>query len=61
MIFITGPLYSGKRTFARRLSGRQIADAQDLAAGAENLERLAGGRGRRPVVWPACWPRARTR
>ena len=41
MIFITGPLYSGKRTFARRLGGRQIADAQDLAAGAENLERLA--------------------
>ena len=41
MIFITGPLYSGKRTFARRLGGRQIADAQDLAAGAEDLERLA--------------------
>ena len=41
MIFITGPLYSGKRTFARRLGGRQIADAQDLAAGAESLERLA--------------------
>ena len=41
MIFITGPLYSGKRTFARRLGGRQIADAQELAAGAENLERLA--------------------
>ena len=32
MIFITGPLYSGKRTFARRLGGRQMADAQDLAA-----------------------------
>ena len=41
MIFITGPLYSGKRTFARRLGGRQMADAQALAAGAENLERLA--------------------
>ena len=39
MIFITGPLYSGKRTFARRLGGRQMADAQDLAAGAESLER----------------------
>ncbi len=87
MIFITGPLYSGKRTFARRLGGRQMTDAQELAAGAENLERLAdvlaaqydvvmateigggivplrpnsGGRGRRPVVWPACWLRARTR
>ena len=41
MIFITGPLYSGKRTFARKLGGRQMADAQELAAGAENLERLA--------------------
>lgn len=41
MIFITGPLYSGKRTFARRLGGRQMADAQALAAGAEDLERLA--------------------
>ena len=41
MIFITGPLHSGKRTFARRLGGRQMADAQDLSAGAENLERLA--------------------
>ena len=103
MIFITGPLYSGKRTFARRLGGRQMADAQELAAGAENLERLAdelaaqydvvmateigggivpleaeqrrarvdglagerirvrAGRGRRPVVWPACWLRARIR
>ena len=28
-------------TFARRLGGRQMADAQVLAAGAENLERLA--------------------
>ena len=41
MIFITGPLYSGKRTFARRFGGRQMADAQALAAGAESLERLA--------------------
>ena len=41
MIFITGPLYSGKRTFARRLGGRQMADAQALAAGAESLEWLA--------------------
>ena len=41
MIFITGPLYSGKRTFARRLGGRQMADAQELAAEAERLARLA--------------------
>ena len=32
MIFITGPLDSGKRTFARRLGGRQMADAEVLAA-----------------------------
>ena len=41
MIFITGPLYSGKRTFAQTLPGRCIADVQELAAGAENLETLA--------------------
>ena len=38
MIFITGPLYSGKRTFAKTLPGRCISDVQELAAGAENLE-----------------------
>ena len=41
MIFITGPLYSGKRTFAKTLPGRCICDVQELAAGAENLEKLA--------------------
>ena len=44
MILITGPLYSGKRTFARTLPGRCIADAQQLAAGCRNnteLEKLA--------------------
>ena len=44
MILITGPLYSGKRTFARTLPGRCIADAQQLAAGCKNnaeLEKLA--------------------
>ena len=41
MIFITGPLYSGKRTFAQTLSGTCIADVQDMAAGADNLEKLA--------------------
>ena len=34
MIFITGPLYSGKRTFAKTLPGRCICDVQELAAGA---------------------------
>ncbi len=41
MIFITGPLYSGKRTFAQTLPGSCIADVQELAAKAENLEKLA--------------------
>lgn len=41
MIFITGPLYSGKRTFAQKLSGTRIAEVQELAAKAENLEKLA--------------------
>lgn len=41
MIFITGPLYSGKRTFAQQFSGSRIADVQTLAVDAENLENLA--------------------
>ena len=41
MIFITGPLYSGKRTFAQRLPGTRIAGVQALAAEAEDLEKLA--------------------
>ena len=30
MIFITGPLYSGKRTFAQRLPGTRIAEVLSL-------------------------------
>lgn len=41
MIFITGALYSGKRTYAEKLGGRQIADVQDLAADAQDLTALA--------------------
>ena len=41
MLFITGPLYSGKRTFAARFDGRQIFDVQTLAAAAPDLEKLA--------------------
>lgn len=41
MLFITGPLYSGKRTFAQKFPGRRIADVQLLAASAANLEQLA--------------------
>ena len=41
MIFITGPLYSGKRTFAQKLPGRRITDVQQLAASAADLPALA--------------------
>lgn len=49
MIFITGPLYSGKRDYAcevlgctpEELSSRAVWDVQDLAPRAENLEALA--------------------
>ena len=42
MVFVTGPLCSGKRTFAQKLGGRQVYDVQDLAAAAADLNRLAG-------------------
>ena len=41
MLFITGPLYSGKRTFAKPFGGRQIYEVQNLAANAERLPALA--------------------
>ena len=41
MIFITGPLYSGKRTFARRLGGRVFCEAQTLADPKLSPEELA--------------------
>ena len=41
MLFVTGPLYSGKRTFAQQFPGRRIADVQDLAAQCEDLSQLA--------------------
>lgn len=47
MIFITGPLYSGKRTFAQTLPGqdlKMLADVQTLAADVSDraaLEQLA--------------------
>ena len=44
MIFITGPLYSGKRTFAQTLPGHNLkmrADVQTLAADAADLSDLA--------------------
>lgn len=41
MLFITGPLYSGKRTFAKPFVGRQIYEVQTLAVNAESLSALA--------------------
>lgn len=41
MIFITGPLYSGKRTFAQTLPGKRLSDVQVLAADAADLPALA--------------------
>ena len=43
MIFITGPLFSGKRKFARTLCGEDemIYDVQNLAAGEPDLSALA--------------------
>lgn len=41
MMFITGPLYSGKRTFAQTLPGKRLSDVQVLAADAADLPALA--------------------
>ena len=41
MIFITGPLYSGKRTVAQKLPGTRLCDVQTLAADAADLPALA--------------------
>ena len=58
MIFITGPMFSGKRTFAKALFGwsdeelqaNAILDAQDLVKNEDNLEALADRLSARPVV-----------
>ena len=69
MMFITGPLYSGKRTFARNFRGSVIADVQDAAAETqtpEQLETLARELAEYDIViatedgWPACWQSAPT-
>ncbi len=43
MIFITGPLFSGKRTYARTICGEDeiCPDTRDLAAGEKDLPALA--------------------
>ena len=58
MIFITGPLYSGKRDYACRLLGcgveelekRVVWDVQEQAAGCPDLEALADALARYKVV-----------
>ena len=58
MIFITGPMFSGKRTFAKallswsdeELQANAILDAQDLVKNEDNLEALADRLSARPVV-----------
>ena len=40
MMFITGPLYSGKRTFAQKFSGTRIAEVQELAADLREVAEL---------------------
>ena len=57
MILITGPLYSGKRTFARTLPGRCIADAQQLAAGCKETLNLRNLRTNYPLMISCCPPR----
>ena len=58
MVFVTGPLYSGKKTFVMEwmgwdqeaLSQNALWDVQDLAADCENLEMLAEELSRKQVV-----------
>jgi len=58
MIFITGPLYSGKRDYAcellgctpKELAGRAAWDVQNMAAGRADLDALADDLARREVV-----------
>lgn len=58
MIFVTGPLFSGKRAYIQQalgLSGRQLAsqavwDVQELAAQAADLDALADQLARHAVV-----------
>lgn len=58
MIFITGPLYSGKKEYARRLLGcsreelsaRAVWDVQELAAKSDDLTILADELARYEVV-----------
>lgn len=58
MIFVTGPLFAGKKEYIRtalgwteeELAQRAVWDVQDLAPEVENLEALAQSLSRHPVV-----------
>lgn len=58
MVFVTGPLYSGKKTFVMEwmgwdqeaLSQNALWDVQDLASDCEDLERLTEELSRKQVV-----------
>ena len=58
MVFVTGPLYSGKKTFVKEwmrwheetLSQNAIWDVQELAAGCDDLEQLAEELSQKQVV-----------
>lgn len=58
MIFVTGPLFAGKKEYIRtalgwteaELAQRAVWDVQDLAPETENLEALAQSLSRHPVV-----------
>lgn len=58
MIFITGPLYSGKRSYAcqllrcapEELAQHAVWDVQELAAGCDSLDALADDLARHEVV-----------
>ena len=41
MLFITGPLYSGKRTFSQKFNGTKRFEVQKLAAESTDLQALA--------------------
>ena len=58
MVFVTGPLYSGKKTFVKEwmhwdeeaLEQHAVWDVQEMAAGCENLEQLAEELSQKQVV-----------
>lgn len=58
MVFVTGPLYSGKKTFVKEwlhwdeetLSQHAMWDVQELAAGCGDLEQLAQELSQKQVV-----------